>query len=345
MNILIVKHGALGDVIRTSYFAESLRLKYGQILKLFWITSTGALPLLESNPNIDLLTDNFNDLTEINFDQIFSLDDEDNVVESVSKLSFKKITGAIVEANHLDYTEDSRLWFDMGLLSKLGSIEADRLKKQNILGHSKIFQKIFGVNNVRPHVYFDNFSQERLPTLLLDPQYFFIGINPYAGGRWPSKELTDYELENLLKELSRLLSKNSNVKFVLFGAGLDKARNQIICDKLRIPSVCVVDTDESIIKFAKCISRMNLMITSDSLALHLSIAQGIPTLAFFAPTSATEIDNFGTCEKLISTSEDYCSYKSNADNSSITSKRIIKIILESVVFASALKEANIMIGS
>ena len=345
MNILIVKHGALGDVVRTSYFAESLRLKFGQDLKLFWITSTAALPLLISNPNIDFLTDKFSDLIKINFDHIYSLDDEVNVVSEVSTLVTKSITGAILGANNLDYTKDSSPWFDMGLLSKLGSVEADRLKKDNVLGHAEIFRKIFAVNVVKPHLHIDNIDQDLLPKFLLDTECFFIGINPYAGGRWPSKELTDYELECLLKELSGLVSTANKVKIVLFGAGLDRSRNQLIADKLQILSVFVADTDESIIKFAQYISRMNIMITSDSLALHFSIAQKIPTLAFFSPTSAAEIDGFSTCEKLISTSTDYCSYKKNANNTSITSKRIIKAILGSSIFQSELKSLNVKIGS
>jgi heptosyltransferase-2 len=71
------------------------------------------------------------------------------------------------------------------------------------------------------------------------------------------------------------------------------------------------------------ISALDLLITSDSLALHLGIAQRIPCTAFFAPTSAAEIDSFGLVVKVLSTSADYCSYRSLADNSSITASRIL----------------------
>ena len=68
---------------------------------------------------------------------------------------------------------------------------------------------------------------------------------------------------------------------------------------------------------------MDLVITSDSLALHLAIAQGIKSLSFFAPTSSAEIGLFDNGVKVESLSEDYCSYVSDADNSSITSKRLL----------------------
>jgi len=69
---------------------------------------------------------------------------------------------------------------------------------------------------------------------------------------------------------------------------------------------------------------MNYVISSDSLALHLAISQGIPNLSFYAPTSANEIDTFGTGIKVKSLSKDYCSYRPDADNSSITAIRIYK---------------------
>ncbi len=93
-------------------------------------------------------------------------------------------------------------------------------------------------------------------------------------------------------------------------------KKKIICE----------DTEQSILIFASVIKACDYIITSDSLALHLAIAQKIPNLSFYAPTSAAEIDTFGTGVKVISTSEDYCSYKPDADNSTITNDRILKAL-------------------
>ena len=67
---------------------------------------------------------------------------------------------------------------------------------------------------------------------------------------------------------------------------------------------------------------LDLLITSDTLALHLAIAQGVPSVSYYAPTSATEINTFGTGRKIVSTSPDYCNYRPDADNSTITAGRI-----------------------
>jgi heptosyltransferase-2 len=74
-----------------------------------------------------------------------------------------------------------------------------------------------------------------------------------------------------------------------------------------------------------------LLISSDSLALHLGIAQRVPFVAFFAPTSAAEIDDFGLGVKITSTSTDYCSYKKDADNSSLTADRLLEACNESAL--------------
>jgi heptosyltransferase-2 len=88
--------------------------------------------------------------------------------------------------------------------------------------------------------------------------------------------------------------------------------------------ILVPDTDDSILRLAAVIRSLDAMITSDSLAMHLAISQRVPTLAFFAPTSAPEIDGFGVVAKLASTAADYCSYRKDADNTSITARRLLE---------------------
>jgi heptosyltransferase-2 len=77
---------------------------------------------------------------------------------------------------------------------------------------------------------------------------------------------------------------------------------------------------------AAAVSRLDYLVSSDSLALHLAIAQGVPFTAFFSPTSAVEIDDWGIGTKVVSTAPDYCSYRKDADNGSITARRILEAI-------------------
>jgi heptosyltransferase II len=325
-HILIIKHGALGDVVRTSYFAGALKRKYGNELRLSWMTSEIAEPLIKFNPHIDDIWIEFGPAKRFVFDQIFSLDDELEIVSEVMLLRSKKLTGAYLDAElNRVYTLDSAPWFDMGLLSRFGKSCADRLKKLNTRSHADIFSEIFDVSNVCPEFYRQkDFKVKNTPLSKKE----IVGINPYAGGRWKSKELRDDQLELLIKELLRLENFNHKpIKIHLLGAGQDFFRNKAVEKRVNSPRVVVVNTDNGLMSLADAIFELDLLISSDSLALHLAIAQRVPFLAFFAPTSAVEIDTFGLGYKLHSTAEDYCSYSSDADNYSITSERIVNEIL------------------
>ena len=129
MNILIIKHGALGDVVRTSYFAEYISKKY-DCCNIYWITSIDSFNILRFNPFINNIYFNFHDLISIKFDIIYSLDDEINYLRQLRELNTKEIIGAYINNDDkILYTDNSSPWFDMGLLSKLGKREADYRKK------------------------------------------------------------------------------------------------------------------------------------------------------------------------------------------------------------------------
>jgi len=332
MRILIVKHGALGDVVRTSYFAGALRRKFGKRLELYWVTAPTSQALLSQNPYIDNLITSFADLDSVKFDVVYSLDDELPIVSEVSRLNAKRIAGAFLADGKLTYSPEAAEWFDMGLLSKFGKVRADELKRSNVRGHAEIFQRIFDVDDVLPEFFLDADCKATAENFFsgFGP---LVGINPYAGGRWPSKEIRDEELHALVRAFCERSVVSRHLTIVLFGAREDRLRNLAFLESFESrsmkQSILVADTDASLMTLSSYISCMNLMISSDSLAMHLAIAQSVPTLAFFAPTSASEIDSFGICEKLISTAPDYCSYAKDCDNSSITAARLLEKIATS----------------
>ncbi|MEP6609190.1 MAG: glycosyltransferase family 9 protein [Burkholderiaceae bacterium] len=323
MHVLIVKHGALGDVVRTSYFAGPMRRKWGPQMRLSWITAKSAQPLLQFHPAIDDLWTGFDDARGFTFDHIFSLDDELAVLQEVQALQTRRLIGA-----HLDehaapaYSDDASEWFDMGLLSRYGKQRADRLKQLNTKGHGAMHAAMFGVG-AEPAFHGDRALEDWAQTWI-GAERPVLGINPYAGGRWPSKELRDDELRKMLRALlDGRTHLGSRCRVVLLGLGADRQRNASLAREFGDARLRVADTDDSTLRLAAIVRALDCIISSDSLAMHLAIAQRVPTIAFFAPTSAAEIDSFGQVEKVISTASDYCSYKSDADNGSITAERLL----------------------
>jgi heptosyltransferase-2 len=221
----------------------------------------------------------------------------------------------------------------------MGKARADELKKLNQRGHADIFKEVFEVPSVRPEFH-GNPRLERWAMEEFRAPGPLIGINPCAGGRWPSKELRLEELNSLVDAiLAGDTPFGQDCTVVLIGAGPDRRRNLELASRRAGRRILVPDTDDSVLRLAAVISRLDAMITSDSLAMHLAISQRIPTLAFFAPTSAREIDDFGVVTKVISTAADYCSYRKDSDNSSITAVRLIREAPSLVSVSNAAAEA------
>ena len=326
MHILIVKFGALGDVVRTSYFAQSLRDKYGVGLRLSWLTSAASSPLIRHNPYIsDVWTSIYMALPHT-FDLVYSLDDEAVIVDQVEEINYSRIEGAIRDplTHHITYTEKMSEWFDMGILSKYGKVKADQLKVSNLKTHAQIFSEIFECSYPTPQLWIKSGLSQKLSI-----KKFFkkIGINAYAGDRWRSKELLSSELVRLIE----LIIDNEEVfkpqdRLVLLGANKDRLRNLKISQQIGDERIVVPNTDADILEFAAVIKELDLLITSDSLAMHLAISQKVPVISFFSPTSAAEIDLYDRGEKIISLSKDYCSYSKDCDNSTITAERLMEAL-------------------
>jgi heptosyltransferase-2 len=324
MHILIVKHGALGDVVRTSYFARPLRDKLGPGLRLSWITAPTSLPLLRFHPAIDDLWTSFDQARPHVFDHIYSLDDETDVLVGVAGLRSRGLTGATIDAQGAkSYTDNAAEWFDMGLLSRHGKARADELKKLNTRTHAEIHTRMLDVAGPAAEFYGD-VAMEMWAREWIGARHPVIGVSPFAGGRWPSKELRAEELAKLVGALRAGRSDLGDCDVVLLGAGTDRERNLMLAREFRDDRLRVANTDDSLLRLAAVVRELDYMISSDSLAMHLAIAQRIPTVAFFAPTSGIEIDHFGRVEKVLSTAPDYCSYRKDADNSNITAERLLE---------------------
>src|SRR5208337_3553560 len=113
---------------------------------------------------------------------------------------------------------------------------------------------------------------------------------------------------------------------VLLGAGQDFTKNEALVARHASNQLTAICTDESVQHLAAAVGGLDYLISSDSLTLHLAIAQDVAFTAFFSPTSAVEIDDWGIGTKVASTAPDHCSYRKDADNRSITADRILEAI-------------------
>ena len=122
---------------------------------------------------------------------------------------------------------------------------------------------------------------------------------------------------------------------MLFRSPPEVERNRAILAALSRSGLDAFDggTENALLDFAALVGLCDVLVASDSLALHLAVALSVRVVAFFAPTSAAEIELYGRGEKVASTAPDAGSYRRDADNSSLTPDRIAAVLLREIQLA------------
>lgn len=353
--LLVIKTGALGDVLRTTSILSGLEARHGAGLRITWITAHGARPLLEGLATAGRITalhtvapkavepDELGDLGR--FDQILSLDDEAPLCAFATRAACpdgfdaaaieRLVIGAYLDADgERKYTRAAGPWFDMGLLSVHGKAAADRMKVENERSHPAIFADMLGIAPGEPELLLDapqlSAAEARLARA---GSGLRIGLNTGSGGRWASKALPEERVVSLAAAIAEDVRARVGAEpvFILLGGPEERERNARLATALA-ERVRIFDTgcDNGLVEFAALVDGLDLLVTSDSLALHMANARRVPIVAFFAPTSAAEIELYGRGAKVQSTTPDYCSYQKDADTSTLTVERLLAAFREAL---------------
>lgn len=355
-DILILKTAALGDVLRTTSILEGLHERHAPC-RVTWLTAPGAVDLVRTHPLVHEVVafdaraphgspskaGALERLQRTRWTRVISLDDEEPLCALASSLATDSLSGACLDAGgKRAYTDDVAPWFDMGLLSRLGKAEADRLKVENRRSHPEIYAAMLGIRMGKPKLVLPraalDFAAAWRARNGVEGRRPLIGLNTGAGGRWVSKQLSEERTVELAGALARELGpREGRATFVLLGGEAETERNRRIREGLaRVPtglSFADAGTTNALLDFAALVAGLDLLITSDSLALHMAIAADVPVVAFFAPTSAAEIELYGRGEKVLSTASDYASYRPDADNATITVPRLVEAALRQLARA------------
>jgi heptosyltransferase-2 len=278
--------------------------------------------LLDHNPLINRLV-SIDDSSVVawrkdDYEWVLSLDDECDSSRLAAELKTHRLSGAYSAPDStIRYTEDMTEWFGMGLLrpeSEGGLIRANELKQQNTLSYGTILYKCLNLPLpvARPQVTVLPGSRERVQDWIAgSPLAAFsriVGINSGAGGRWKYKSWGEEQTAALAAELHRKFG----VGVVILGGERERERNQRI-KTMAFDSCTVAPADWDIKCFSALIGQCEVVITSDSLALHLAVANSVPAVAFFGPTSAAEIDIFDCGIKVVTDLSCRCCYLSSCD--------------------------------
>jgi ADP-heptose:LPS heptosyltransferase len=182
MEILILKLGATGDVVRTTPLLAKLK---GFVT---WITAPKNAVLLQ-NVRQELRCfswDQRDQVRDRHYDLIINLEDDPDSGRFTKTVDHNQIFGAYVDsANSMRYTDDSQRWFDLSLISRHGRQEADRLKLLNRHTYQELIFNGLGFS----------FTGEKyiLPRPLETELSGDVGIAADSGPVWPMKKWAYYD--------------------------------------------------------------------------------------------------------------------------------------------------------
>ena len=258
MNSLIIKLGATGDVVRTTPLLRRLR---GSVT---WITAAKNCALLDG------LAENLRHFPweargralDIPYDLAINLEDSLNVAHFLKSVRSAEIFGAYADSSdRLCYTENSKRWFDLSLISSYGRQEADRLK---VLNRRTYQDLIFGGLGLRfagdPYL---------LPNSIGTGLSGDIAIAADAGHVWPMKKWAYYgELKEALED-----------------TGL---------------TVNVLTERRSLLEHLADVKSHRCLVGGDSLPMHFALGNRTSCVTLFTCTSPWEIYDYGVQEKIVS---------------------------------------------
>jgi len=179
--ILILKLGATGDVVRTTPLLRPLAGACS------WVTAAKNLPLLQGlTPTLrSVAWEDRMAVCDREYDLVINLEDTTDVAAFLGQLKYRKLFGARTDAaGVMGYTDDARGWFDLSLISRLGHAAADQLKLKNRRTYQDLIFSGLGLSfKGEPYL---------LPAPAKTDLRGDVALAPKAGHVWPMKNWAYY---------------------------------------------------------------------------------------------------------------------------------------------------------
>ncbi len=308
IKILIIKLAALGDVVRTTSVLKPLKEKYKNS-KILWVTEDNAVEILFNNPYVDEIIP-FSQtwlLYNLHFDILINLDLDENALRLTKNIYARKKYGFFLDKNDMIVcsNEVAKKWFDLS--------HNDVLKRKNDKTYQQYLMGILEIDNLLPKDYpiiinltkeEKNFAERFAKNNRISKNDLVIGINLGGGDKWQKKEYPikqTIELIKLIVQSSKLKVKSKRkLKVLLFGGEKEEERNKKIISLVKNPLLIDTGCKNTLREFFSLINLCDILITSDTLALHIALAFNKKVVVLFGPTSPTEIELYGLGKKIVS---------------------------------------------
>lgn len=310
-NILIIKFDAIGDVLRTTSILPAVKRAFPES-RITWLTKTNATDIFIGNHLVDevLAVENPYTLPKL-LSQTFDLvlhPDANPVSSAYAKIiPAKEKRGFTLDEKGKVQTlnKEAVEWFEMGAF--------DQLKKANKKTYQEIIHTLLKLNYSNDEIILNlteeekHYQQKFFNENKLYRFKFIIGLNTGGSRRWKYKK---WRLDGF-KKLINELGKNPQVGVLLFGGEIEIE----LINELKSFSDRLIDTgtNNSLRQFFSLVDLVDILITGDTLALHVATGLKKKVICLFGPTSSAEIEDYGRIVKILPDMDCLVCYKQDCD--------------------------------
>lgn len=293
--ILIIKLGAMGDVIRTTPLLKCIRKKYGEDIQITWLVNKESTDLIK-NEYIDRVlaynNENILRLQSEEFDVLFSLeiDVPGSVVANLIK-SKEKYGYYLEKDGHPNYFNEKARFY-------LERVFSDFINKHNKKTYQEMVFEICELRYKKEECileFDDRYGKDFLRKNHFGMSDKFIGIHMGSAPRWQSKVWSNEKIIEFAKKIKEH-------KIILFAGPNEAVMQKELIALLDGSGIKVYGSDpnNTIKEFISLVNICEMMVVNDSMALHVSIALKKKTIALFFCTPPWEIEDYGRVKRITS---------------------------------------------
>ena len=289
--ILIIKLGAIGDVIRSTPILEPIKKQF-PAAKIYWLTHTPSIVPGTVDVILKFNTEGLAFLEEVDFDIIYNLDKDKEACALINKLSSKIKKGFILK-DGMPYPADedavhkyfTGIFDDISLRNKKNYVE-------------EIFE-ICGFKFNGEKYILSDFPQYTAEWKLNHSQKV-IGLNTGCGGRWTSRLWSDEKWIELSKTL---IKKGYEVVFL--GGEQENEKNEYFAGQTGGKYFGHFHLE----KFINLVAQCDLVVTGVTMAMHITLGLGKKIVLFNNIFNPYEFELYGLGEIIQPSKECRCFYK------------------------------------
>ena len=292
--ILIIKLGAIGDVIRTTPLLRKLR-EVEPHAEIWWLTLTPDVLPGSIDVILPFTPQSFATLLQVKFDTVYNLDKDKEACALSGLISARVRKGFTLENGKcIPVDKDAEHKYLTGIFDDLGK------------ANTKSYQdEIFEICGFK-------FAHEEY--IMPDPREYawklpknkkIVGLNTGCGGRWTSRLWPDANWISLAKKL-----KKAGYVPLLLGGEQEHSKNTGLARR----SGALYPGHFSLNQFISEVDRCDLIVTAVTMAMHITIGLRKKIVLFNNIFNKNEFDLYGRGEILEPDFDCSCFYSPTCPN-------------------------------